>query len=401
METRRLLMLDSDGAVERISEAVRDAGYRCDAVDTEAAFRRRYALGSPAVIVLVIDPGDETGAGVLRFLAEQMCHLPVVLVTGFDATVLQAIGHLSRLRGLRIVSVIGKAEAPECVRRVVQSVESCAAVGVRGEIQEALARGEILPHYQPIFDLRTLAPIGVEALMRWEHGFLGLLPACDFARSADDAGVFDEIGWSVIERALLEFFAPAHQGCTQFLSLNASPRQVTERGFAERLLDAIRSAGGDPARVTLEVTESSSMENPAQALALFGRLRSAGVRLALDDFGKGYSSLSLLQRMPFDVLKLDQDFMRKAPRSRDTRVILTTLVGLGTSLGLSVVAEGIESQACLDLARKLGVTLGQGFHLGKPVPREGLEALLGRPRRTGARKARSTLAGTRGRPRRS
>jgi EAL domain-containing protein (putative c-di-GMP-specific phosphodiesterase class I) len=331
-----------------------------------------------------MDPEDETGSNVLRFLAEQTCRQPVVLVTSFDVTVLEAVGHLARLRGLRVVSVVTKAEAPDCVRRVVRSVESCAAVGVRGEIQLALQRGEILPHYQPIFDLDTSRPVGAEALMRWEHSLLGLLPAADFARSADDAGMFDEIGWYLIERAFAEFFAPARRGWSAFLSVNASARQLAHPGFAERLLGAIHSAGGRPERVTLEVTESSSMENPARAVALFGRLRSAGVRLALDDFGKGYSSLSLLQRMPFDILKLDQDFVQRAPRSRDTRTILATLVGLGKNLGLSVIAEGIESRACLDAARKSGVSLGQGFYLGKPMPCPELACLLGRGQETHA-----------------
>lgn len=377
METKCLLMLETDAATRRsISEAAREEGYRSDAVETEEAFRRSYVFGNPALIVVDMDHDDDAASDVLRFLAEQACPLPVVLVTSFDATVLGAIGHLARLRGLRVVGVVDKAEAPSHVRRFVRSVASSAAGDLRDEIRRALRRGEIVPHYQPILDLRTSTVIGVEALMRWDHGLLGLLPACDFARAAEDAGVFDELGWHVIERALAEFFAPAHRAWSAFLSVNASPRQLAERGFADRLLRAIRSAGGTPRRVTLEVTESSSMEHPARALALFGRLRSAGVRLALDDFGKGYSSFALLQRMPFDILKLDQEFVRRAPTSRDTRVILSTLIGLGKSLGLAVIAEGIESPACLDIARKFGVTLGQGFYLGEPVPCDLLPCLL-------------------------
>lgn len=385
METRRLLMLETDAATSRsVSEAAREAGYGCVAVETESSFRRSYAVGNPSVIVLGMDPDDDNGTSVLRFLAEQTCRLPVVLVTSFDGTVLDAIGHLARLRGLRVVGVVGKADAAAHVRRLLRSAESYAAVDLRDEIQRALRQGEIFPRYQPIFDLRTSAVIGVEALMRWDHALLGTLPASDFIQVAEEAGVLDELGWHVIERALEEFFAPAHREWPAFLSVNASPRQLAERGFAERLLRAIRLVGGFPGRVTLEVTESSSMEHPARALALFGRLRSAGVRLALDDFGKGYSSLSLLQRMPFDVLKLDQDFVRRAPHSRDARVILSTLIGLGRSLGLAVVAEGIESRACLDIARRLGVTLGQGFHLGEPMACEEIACLLGRIQETTA-----------------
>lgn len=385
METRRLLMLETDAATRRlISDAACEAGYGCVAVQTEGAFRRSYAVGNPAVIILGMDPGDDNGCSVLRFLAEQTCRVPVVLVTSFDGTVLDAIGHLARLRGLRVVGVVGKAEAPSHVRHLLRSAESYAAVDLRDEIQRALRQGEIFPRYQPIFDLRTSTVIGVEALMRWDHALLGPLPACDFIRAAEDAGVLDELGWHVIERALEKFFAPAHREWPAFLSVNASPRQLAERGFAERLLRAIRLVGGFPGRVTLEVTESSSMEHPARALALFGRLRSAGVRLALDDFGKGYSSLSLLQRMPFDILKLDQEFVRRAPDSHDARAILSMLIGLGRSLGLAVVAEGIESRACLDIARRLGVTLGQGFHLAEPMACEGIACLLGRIQKTTA-----------------
>jgi EAL domain-containing protein (putative c-di-GMP-specific phosphodiesterase class I) len=366
-------MLDGEADTHRaISEAIRDVGYRCETVETDWAFRRAYAADNPAVVVLTMDTGDDTGDAVLRFLVEQTCRQPVVLVTNFDGTVIEAVGHLARLRGLRVVSVVTKDEAPECVQRIVRSVESCAAVGVRGEIEVALRRGEILPHYQPIFDLCTSKPVGAEALMRWDHGLLGLLTAADFARSADDAGILDEIGWHLTERAFAEFFALSRRDRSEFLSVNASARQLAQRSFSERLLGMIRSAGGQPERVMVEVTESSSMEHPARALALFGRLRSAGVRLALDDFGKGYSSLSLLQRMPFDVLKLDQDFVRRAPRSRDTRTILAALVGLGKNLGLPVIAEGIESRECLDVARKLGVPSGQGFHLARPMPYEEL-----------------------------
>jgi EAL domain-containing protein (putative c-di-GMP-specific phosphodiesterase class I)/CheY-like chemotaxis protein len=385
MQARCLLMLEGDPVVARsVSDAARQEGYGCVAVETDEAFRRAYVVGNPEVIVLDMDPADDIGSGALRFLAEQVCRVPVVLITSFDGTVLDAIGHLARLRGLRIVDVTGKSEASDRVRRVLQSAQSCAAVDLREEMQCALREGRIFPRYQPIFDLRTSAVIGVEALMRWDHALVGLLSTSDFARAADDAGVFDTLGWHVIEQALDEFFALAHGDWQGFLAVNASPRQLAEHGFAERLLRAIRHAGGVPTRVVLEVTESSSMEHPARALALFGRLRYAGVRLALDDFGKGYSSLSLLQRMPFDMLKLDQEFVRRAPASHDTRLILATLIGLGKSLALDVIAEGIETRECLDVARNLGVTLGQGFHLAEPMPCEALARLLGRVRKTRA-----------------
>jgi len=378
-------MLGSDVATRRsVADAARQAGYECVAAETEEEFERAYALGSSAMIVLDIEPEDDNGSGALRFLAEEACHVPVVLVTNFDGTVLDAIGHLARLRGLRVVRVVGKADAARHVQRLLRSAASYAAVDLRQELHGALQRGEIFPRYQPILDLRTSAVVGVEALMRWDHASLGLLSASEFAPAADEAGVLDLLGWHVVERAFGEFFALAPKDWPGFLAVNASPRQLAERGFAERLLRAIRVAGGSPERVTLEVTESSSMEHPARALALFGRLRSAGVRLALDDFGKGYSSLSLLQRMPFDVLKIDQEFARRAPGSRDTRIILATLIGLGTSLGLTVIAEGIESRACLDVAKRLGVTIGQGFHLAEPVPCEGLSYLLGRIQETPA-----------------
>ncbi|HEX5136693.1 MAG TPA: EAL domain-containing response regulator [Planctomycetota bacterium] len=371
MDARRLLLLGTDEATRRsILDAARTLGCLCEAVETGDAFRRSYVAGNPSLIVIDMDPEDDSASATLRYLAEQACRVPVLLVTSFDATVLDSIAQLARLRGLRIVDVTGKGEAPAQVRRLVKSAS--ANEGLRLGIRRALARGEISPCYQPIFDLRTSSIVGVEALMRWDHALLGHLPPSSFGRAADDTGMFDELGWHVIGQALKEFFAPARRGWPVFLVVNASPQQITERGFADRLLRAIRAAGGAPERVTLEVTESSSMEHPTRALALFGRLHSAGVRLALDNFGKGYLFLPLLQRMPIDFLKIDQEFVRRAPDSRDARAILATLVGLGRNMGLTVAAEGIDSQACLDIVGRLGVTLGQGSHLDKQVPWERL-----------------------------
>jgi EAL domain-containing protein (putative c-di-GMP-specific phosphodiesterase class I) len=354
-----------------ISDAARDVGCSCEVVDTGEAFRRSYVAGSPSFIVIDMDLEDDSGPTTLRFLAERACRVPILLVTG-DATVLDSIGHLARLRGLRIVDVTGRGGAAELVRNLVRSPESYATQSLREGIRRALARGEMPPRYQPIFDLRTSSMVGAEAVMRLDHALLGHLPASRFARAADDTGILEELSWHVIERALREFFAPSRRGWPVFLTVNATPRQLSERGFADRLLEAIRAADGAPGRVTLEVAESSCMERPARALVLLGRLRSAGLRLALDDFGKGYSSLPLLRRMPVGILKIDRGFVRRAPDSPDARAILATLAGLGRNLGLTVAAEGVDSPACLDIVAGLGVTLAQGSHLGTPVPFEKL-----------------------------
>jgi EAL domain-containing protein (putative c-di-GMP-specific phosphodiesterase class I) len=375
MAANHLLLLEADAATGRsIAEVAARIGYRCESVASQEDFRRSYALGAPSMIVLDVDPADESGSAVLRYLVEQACRLPLVLVTSFDRTALEAAGHLARLRGLRVVDMVGKAEAPARVQRALRSVEAHEVLDFGEEIEGALKRGEIYPRYQPIFELGTSSVAGVEALMRWEHALLGVLPASDFVRVADRAGVLEALEEHVIDRAITEFFALTPQDA--FLALNVSLRQIVERRFAEKLLRRVGAAGGTPSRITLEVTEGCSMEEPARTLAALGRLRSAGVRLALDDFGKGYSSLSLLQRVPFDALKIDAEFVRRAPASKVSRTILAMLVGLGRSLRLDVVAEGIESDACLEVVRRAGVTLGQGFALTEPLALDGIARLL-------------------------
>lgn len=221
-------------------------------------------------------------------------------------------------------------------------------------------------NYQPVVALRGQVPVAFEALLRWEHPQLGFVSPAEFIPLAERGGHIYALGQWVIREAALDLLRSGHP--TLKVNVNVSPLQLLSPTFAEDTLATVREAGLTPDRLTLEVTESAVLEDLTLAITHLNTLRVAGFRVALDDFGAGYSSLSLLSRLPVDILKLDRTFLTEALTRPAARTVLTQTVLLARELGFPVVAEGIENVDTLTLLRELGVTHGQGFLLGRPAP---------------------------------
>jgi diguanylate cyclase (GGDEF)-like protein len=257
-----------------------------------------------------------------------------------------------------------------------------AAAPRAAEIREALVRGEIEAHYQPIVALGTGEIVGVEALARWRHPRHGLLGPSDFVPTAEETGL---VGF--LDRSIL---AQACRAAAVLPGLPAVHVNVSAAGLRTReLLGAVDHALADsalaPERLVLELTETVVVADEPVAIEVLGALRARGVRIALDDFGTGYSSLALLRELPVDVLKIPKPFVDAGGRGAHTRALLTMLIGLGSLFGLEVVAEGIERPDQHALLRELGCELGQGYLLGRPVPIEALNGEAGGARTPPAR----------------
>jgi diguanylate cyclase (GGDEF)-like protein len=252
-------------------------------------------------------------------------------------------------------------------------------MGREKELRRALEREELVLFYQPIFALAEHSAVAAEALIRWRHPVKGLLPACDFIPLAEESGLIVQLDEWVVANACKQLAVwqaadLAHPGFT--LSLNISARQLEDGRFAEQLAAAVDACGVDPQALGLEITETVLIENSDSPIAILEALRSLGPRLILDDFGTGYSSLSYLQRLPLDVLKLDQSFVTGLALPGRDRDIVSALIHLATVLDLDVVAEGIETAAQLGCLKDLGCQFGQGYHLGRPMPASDFEDLL-------------------------
>jgi PAS domain S-box-containing protein len=243
-------------------------------------------------------------------------------------------------------------------------------------LRRAIERDEFLVHYQPQVDLRSGAIVGVEALVRWRHPELGMVPPGQFIGLAEETGLILPIGEWVLRRACEQCRAWQEAGIRVVpVSVNLSARQFSEdiRGTVRRILD---ETGLDPRLLELELTETASMTDPQKTFEILRQLKDMGVRLAIDDFGTGYSNLNYLKRFPVDKLKLDQSFVRDIVSDPDDLSISRAVIAMAHGLRLTVIAEGVESQGQLALLADNGCDEMQGFFFSRPVPPEVCEGLL-------------------------
>ncbi|MBT8225167.1 MAG: EAL domain-containing protein [Dactylosporangium sp.] len=240
-------------------------------------------------------------------------------------------------------------------------------INLLDDLQTALARTELRLQYQPLVDLETGRPVGVEALARWRHPQRGEVSPATFIPLAEETGLILDLGLWILR-----------EGCRQVaewrdvlpdirLNINVSARQVLDPDFATGVAQALADVGLPSPTLTLELTETMLMGDPEQAVVRLGQLKSLGVHLSIDDFGTGYSSLSYLQQFPVDQIKIDQTFVSGATTSENQLAVARTVMDLGRTLRLETVAEGIEDDQQLQLLRDLGCDLGQGFLLARPM----------------------------------
>ncbi|MGZ8687640.1 MAG: putative bifunctional diguanylate cyclase/phosphodiesterase, partial [Gaiellaceae bacterium] len=247
-------------------------------------------------------------------------------------------------------------------------------------LERAVERDEIDVHYQPIVDLQTGAMVAVEALARWDRPSYGLLGPDAFIPLADEIGLMTCIGRSVLGQACAQArswqsaFA-GHEGLR--VNVNLSPSELSDPTLVGDVASILAVSGLAPDRLVLEITESGVMRNPAEALATMEQLRLLGVSLALDDFGTGHSSLAHLREFPIDSLKIAREFVSGLPDGQLDKVFVDAIVRLAMSLGLDIVAEGVESERQAELVRQLGCTHGQGYHFGAPLGLLGVSNYLG------------------------
>jgi diguanylate cyclase (GGDEF)-like protein/PAS domain S-box-containing protein len=237
-------------------------------------------------------------------------------------------------------------------------------------------------HYQPLVDLRSGDMFGVEALIRWPAPGGGLIPPGDFIPLAEEMGLIEAIGDWVVEELGRQDRTWRGDGLGMEISFNLSPRQLWQPDLAQKILGRLDECAVDPGNVVVEITESTAMIDPDRTQRILTDLHDRGLRLAIDDFGTGYSSLSRLKHLPVDILKIDRTFVREVDSDPDAGSMVCAIIGLADSLGMTPLAEGIETEAEWRFLLDHGCTLGQGYFFSRPVPASEITARL---RRSGMR----------------
>jgi diguanylate cyclase (GGDEF)-like protein len=251
------------------------------------------------------------------------------------------------------------------------------------ELRQALERDEFVLYYQPLIELATGRPVGVEALIRWQHPQRGLVPPGRFIAIAEETGLIAPIGEWTLRTACAQGRLWQDAGLPPLsIAVNLSAKQWLQPDLENQVIDALQSAGLEPRWLELEITESLLMRDTDKMIETMRRLRAGGVQFVVDDFGIGYSSLSYLKRFPVSRLKIDQSFVRDIPGDSDDAAIATAIIQMGKSLRLTVVAEGIETSEQLHFLGERGCDEGQGYHFSKPLPAGECAAYLARLSRT-------------------
>jgi EAL domain-containing protein (putative c-di-GMP-specific phosphodiesterase class I) len=245
------------------------------------------------------------------------------------------------------------------------------------ELRRALEEEQLLLHYQPQVDLATGRIVAMEALVRWQHPRLGLIPSKDFIPLAEETGLIAVLGEWVLREACRQTKSWHRAGLPPIqVAVNLAMQQLADKGLVRLVADILEQTGLAAEFLELELTETGVMQDAEEMVHRLRRLQDLGISLALDDFGTGYSSLSYLKRFAFNRLKIDQSFVRDITTNPEDAAIIGTIIAIGESLGMTVLAEGVETPEALAHLRRMGCHHVQGYLISRPLPPVGAEELL-------------------------
>jgi diguanylate cyclase len=258
-----------------------------------------------------------------------------------------------------------------------EDTHSVRRLTLQGELRHAIEDHKLVLWYQPKIDTASNRLAGLEALVRWPHPAHGMIPPDEFIPFAEHSGLIRSLTIWALEATLDQQKAWCRRGLRIPIAVNVSVKSLQDAAFPGQVKDLLGRFGSPPGDLRLEITESALMADPATAMAVITELAGLGCKLSLDDFGTGYSSLAYLQKLPIHELKIDRSFVMAMERDESAAVIVRSIVNLAHSLGLSVVAEGVESRAAFDRLRELGCDQVQGYFLGRPMMAEAFSLWAG------------------------
>ncbi len=367
MTGNRLLTVDDDPRISRLVHRVAEKiGFDSLEISDSTEFEGAFSDFKPDVILLDLNMPGTDGVELLRFLAGQKSRAAIFLISGVDARVIHTTARLGRELGLNMAGELHKpvevaglqSELAKHYREDTKITES--------DLAEALESDQLFVRYQPKMDLKSRHVVGAEALVRLRHPDRGEVFPDDFIPLAEASKQIAALTDKVLETVLEESARVKKRWHDLTFAVNLSPILLSDLTLPDRVIETLGAHDFDPSRLVLEVTESGAMEDPAATMDILARLRLKGVQLSIDDFGTGYSSLVQLYRLPYSEIKIDKSFTIEMKSDIEAETIVRSIIGLGHSIGLKVVAEGIEDQETMDALADLGCDIGQGYYISRP-----------------------------------
>lgn len=377
-----LMVVDDETDMgEFVCAVAEKGGFNAINTDQAGEFIARFQDDLAVVVLDLFMPGVD-GIELIRFLGERQSTAHVILMSGVDSSVLHSAKELAVELGLDVIGTLNKPFRRDELKSLLGKVTWEPKVIAQGtpsysdremteeDLRQAIASGDLIAFFQPQVELASRSVVGAEALVRWQHPEYGLIPPVSFISLSEQTGLIDAIADIVLQQAVTQCRAWHDAGMPLRVSVNISPKTLRDLSFPEKLLGLMEENDLDPSYLVVEVTENVMMDDFSKSLDILTRIRMKGIQLSIDDFGTGHSSLAKLARIPFTELKIDQSFIKNIDHDKDSRTIAKLSVTLAHELNMSVVAEGIETEAVWNTLAELGCDEAQGYWIGRPMPPE-------------------------------